>query len=126
MLESKDEHLIVAKERVPEFLKKIQQQLPIVHTFKGSILVGSVCSHPFDDTISSVVLSGRHVTVESGTGLVHTAPGHGHDDFVVCRENNIQAFCPVDDHGRYTSDVCEQLRGKSVLDEGKKTHDTYA
>lgn len=48
---------------------------------------------------------GDHVSLESGTGLVHTAPGHGLDDFVVCQPLKIDAFAPVNDYGKFTSEA---------------------
>jgi isoleucyl-tRNA synthetase len=47
----------------------------------------------------------RHATLEAGTGLVHTAPGHGADDYVVGREHGLEIFAPVDEHGRFTAEV---------------------
>jgi isoleucyl-tRNA synthetase len=48
---------------------------------------------------------GSHVTIESGTGLVHTAPGHGQDDYLVCKDYGIPPFSPVDDDGNFTVDA---------------------
>ena len=47
----------------------------------------------------------RHATLEAGTGLVHTAPGHGADDYIVGREHGLEIFAPVDEHGRFTAEV---------------------
>ena len=60
----------------------------------------------------------RHATLEAGTGLVHTAPGHGAEDYVVGREHGLEIFAPVDEHGRFTQDVGESvlnLPGRKVL-----------
>jgi len=115
------DHLIIAQERLKELGAKLKQTLEPLHTFTGDVLVGSTCAHPFDPKCESVVLDGSHVTLESGTGLVHTAPGHGHDDFFICKAQKIPAYCPVDDNGRYTAEVKEdKLQGKSVLDEGMR------
>jgi isoleucyl-tRNA synthetase len=51
------------------------------------------------------LLAGDHVTIESGSGLVHTAPGHGEDDFAVCRPHNIDILCPVNESGMFTNDA---------------------
>ncbi len=59
----------------------------------GDELEGTLCKHPMYDR-NSPILVGEHVTTESGTGLVHTAPGHGHDDFIVCKKYKIPVFCP--------------------------------
>ncbi|HQO39321.1 MAG TPA: isoleucine--tRNA ligase, partial [Spirochaetota bacterium] len=69
--------------------------------------------HPFIDRESKVVF-GTHVTLEQGTGIVHTAPGHGHDDYIVGLANNLEIFCPVDDEGKFTSDFPE-MKGMHVF-----------
>lgn len=66
-------------------------------------------------------LHGSHVTSSAGTGLVHTAPGHGQDDYLVCSKNGILPFSPVDQYGKYTSDLDPNLQefvGLKVLSEG--------
>lgn len=73
-------------------------------TFKGSELEYVTCSHPFYDR-ESVVILGEHVTLEAGTGCVHTAPGHGEDDFTVGQTYNLGVLCPVDDQGKMTSEA---------------------
>ncbi len=62
------------------------------------------CRHPFYDRDSIIVL-GSHVTLEAGTGCVHTAPGHGREDHDVGREYGLDAYSPVDDRGRFTPEV---------------------
>ncbi|HOP62261.1 MAG TPA: isoleucine--tRNA ligase [Spirochaetota bacterium] len=62
--------------------------------------------HPFVDRESKVVF-GNHVTLEQGTGIVHTAPGHGHDDYIAGLQNGLEIYCPVDDEGKFTSDFPE-------------------
>src|SRR5690625_4555735 len=63
-----------------------------------------VAKHPFYDR-DIVVMLGTHVTTEAGTGCVHTAPGHGEDDFYVAQEYGIEALCPVDDKGFFTNEA---------------------
>ncbi len=82
----------------------------LVKTFKGSELEGIECNHPFYDR-ESVLILGDYVTSDSGTGLVHIAPGHGMDDYLVCLKYNIKPYCPVDEHGKLTSDCGERLAG---------------
>ncbi|MGD8958846.1 MAG: isoleucine--tRNA ligase [Desulfobacteraceae bacterium] len=62
------------------------------------------CRHPLYDRDSLIVLGG-HVTLEAGTGCVHTAPGHGREDYEVGLQYAIDAYSPVDDHGRFTDEV---------------------
>jgi isoleucyl-tRNA synthetase len=70
--------------------------------------------HPFIDR-ESKVLFGDHVTVEAGTGIVHTAPGHGQDDYVVGLKYGLDVLSPVDHRGRYTKEYAE-MEGKSVFE----------
>ena len=58
-----------------------------------------------------MLILGDYVTAETGTGLVHIAPGHGEDDFNVCLKYGIKPYCPVDEHGKLTSDAGERLAG---------------
>ncbi len=62
----------------------------------------------------------RHATLEAGTGLVHTAPGHGAEDYIVGREHGLQIFAPVDQYGKYTDEIADwdgapSLRGMGVF-----------
>ncbi len=70
--------------------------------------------HPFIDR-ESKVLFGDHVTVEAGTGVVHTAPGHGQDDYNVGLKYGLDVLSPVDHRGRYTKEFAE-MEGKSVFE----------
>lgn len=90
----------------------------IVDDIPGSALVGARAQHPLDSSRLSVILSGAHVTTESGTGLVHTAPGHGQDDFAVCKLHGIQPLCPVNDSGHFTAEAGPRFEGKFILKEG--------
>ena len=82
----------------------------LVKEIKGSELEGILVKHPFYDRKSMLIL-GDYVTAETGTGLVHIAPGHGEDDFNVCLKYGIKPYCPVDEHGKLTSDAGERLAG---------------
>ena len=82
----------------------------LVNEIKGSELEGILVKHPFYDRTSMLIL-GDYVTAETGTGLVHIAPGHGEDDFNVCLKYGIKPYCPVDEHGKLTSDAGERLAG---------------
>ncbi len=73
-------------------------------TLKGAELEGSLAHHPFLSRESQLVLS-DHVTLESGTGSVHIAPGHGLDDYQVGLKYNLPIFSPVDEAGRFTEEV---------------------
>lgn len=71
---------------------------------KGSELEYVVCRHPFYDR-DSLVMVGEHVTLEAGTGCVHTAPGHGEDDFAVGQRYKLGVLSPVDDQGKFTTEA---------------------
>jgi isoleucyl-tRNA synthetase len=80
----------------------------IIGEFKGSELELMVCRHPFIER-DSLVIVGDHVTLESGTGCVHTAPGHGTEDFIVCQKykDKIGIVVPVDAKGYMTKEAGE-------------------
>ncbi|WP_130859816.1 isoleucine--tRNA ligase [Gracilibacillus phocaeensis] len=80
------------------------QEAKVIQTFKGVEAEHLVARHPFYDRDSVVVL-GEHVTTESGTGLVHTAPGHGEDDFVIGQKYGLDVLCPVDEKGYFTAEA---------------------
>jgi isoleucyl-tRNA synthetase len=80
------------------------ENVNVVKTFKGQEADRVVAKHPFYDR-ESLVMLGDHVTTDAGTGCVHTAPGHGEDDFYVCKQYGIEAFCPVDDKGVFTKEA---------------------
>lgn len=69
--------------------------------------------HPFIDRESKVIF-GRHVTLEAGTGIVHTAPGHGMEDYVAGLEHGLDILCPVDGRGLYT-DEYPDMKGTHIF-----------
>ena len=75
-----------------------------VKIFRGADLENHVCKHPLLDRESILILA-EHVTLDAGTGCVHTAPGHGQEDYEVGLKYNLPAYAPVDDDGRFTQDV---------------------
>jgi len=87
----------------------------IVAETDGAKLVGLKYRHPFCDRESSVVAA-DYVTLEDGTGLVHTAPGHGAEDYRTGLKEGLETYCPVRDDGTYDDTVPAWLRGKSVWD----------
>eukprot|EP00300_Choanocystis_sp_HF-7_P015042 c18915_g1_i2.p1 GENE.c18915_g1_i2~~c18915_g1_i2.p1 ORF type:complete len:812 (+),score=142.05 c18915_g1_i2:193-2628(+) len=116
VVSSNHKALIVATDRLAELRSTLQQPLPVIASCLGSDLIGVVCRHPIENR-NSPILDGDHVTIESGTGLVHTAPGHGLEDFLVCRDHGIDAFCPVDGAGVFTQEA-GSFAGLRVLGEG--------
>jgi len=93
----------------------------VLATFEGSKLAKTVFRHPFLER-DSMGLLGEHVTLEQGTGAVHTAPGHGQEDYVIGVENGLPIYCPVDGAGRFfqaegaPGKLPEELLGKNVWD----------
>ncbi|XMB85093.1 isoleucine--tRNA ligase [Mycoplasmatota bacterium WC44] len=91
--------LVVAKELLDVIKEELKwEKYEIIEEFKGSELVNMTYKHPLYDRVSPV-LPADHVTTEGGTGLVHTAPGHGQDDFIVGKKYGLDIYCPVDSRG---------------------------
>ncbi|MBI5190115.1 MAG: isoleucine--tRNA ligase [Nitrospirae bacterium] len=82
-------------------------------TLKGSDLEGINFRHPFIDRLSPVLV-GEHVTLEAGTGIVHTAPGHGQEDYEVGLKYGLEIYTPVDDKGKFMPEV-EGFAGQYVF-----------
>ncbi len=85
----------------------------IAATFKGAQLEGMKARHPFIDRDSLCVLA-DYVTLDAGTGAVHTAPGHGHDDYLTGMKYGLDIYCPVDGDGRFDETV-EHFAGQHVF-----------
>ncbi len=79
-------------------------QSSIIANALGAHLEGLVAHHPFYDRPSPLTL-GEHVTLDAGTGLVHTAPGHGREDYEVGLQYNLDVYSPLDDEGRFLESV---------------------
>jgi len=86
----------------------------VLDEFQGSALEGLKCKHPFIDRESVIILA-PFVTLDAGTGCVHIAPGHGYEDYEIGIQYGLDNYAPVDDDGRYTSDV-EHFAGQFVFD----------
>ena len=88
-------------------------------SFRGSALEGVEAQHPFLDRTSRVIVA-EFVTMDSGTGQVHIAPGHGSDDYIAGVENGLPILSPVDERGRFTEEVGVPVwAGKYVFDANK-------
>lgn len=100
-----NEKYLIAK----ELLETVAAQIgwtgyQVVQEFEGRQLERVVCSHPFFARDSLVIL-GEHVTLDAGTGCVHTAPGHGEEDFYVGKQYDLEVISPVDDRGCFTAEA---------------------
>jgi isoleucyl-tRNA synthetase len=101
----REENLIVVRELIGDFHAKTG--FALAETFeeiKGRALEGLLAKHPFLDRTSKVILA-NFVTTETGTGIVHIAPGHGADDYVAGQQNGLAVLSPVDDEGKFTAEV---------------------
>jgi isoleucyl-tRNA synthetase len=145
--EYKDEVYIVASELLEAVIAKCQLaaeddqgSVKVLARFGGSKLDRLEARHPWLDR-SSLLMVGEHVTLggeadaeteldvrdarekppasKAGTGAVHTAPGHGHDDFVIGKRYGLDIYCPVDNAGRFTPEV-EHFAGQSVFEANPK------
>ncbi len=90
----------------------------VVHRLRGDSLSGLSFRHPWLDR-ESVALLANHVTLEQGTGAVHTAPGHGHDDYNIGVQNGLEVYNPVDDQGRFVP-ATEYFAGLQVFEANPK------
>jgi isoleucyl-tRNA synthetase len=143
-VESGDEVYLVAAELLDVVAKRCNLTEPkVLARFSGSKLDRLEARHPWIDR-PSLFMVGEHVTLggeadaeteldvseardksattKAGTGLVHTAPGHGHDDFVIGKKYGLEIYCPVDNAGRFASDV-EHFAGMTVFEANPKIVD---
>ena len=101
------EEYIVAEDLLDHFCEEVdfnKEEITRTKEFKGAELDRLVARHPLVDRESLVIL-GDHVTTEAGTGVVHTAPGHGDDDFKVGQQYGLDVLSPVDDKGVFTAEA---------------------
>ena len=106
LIKAGEEYYVMANELYESALAAAEiTDYEVVGTIKGKELEYAVAKHPFIDR-DSLIIVGDHVTLESGTGCVHTAPGHGVDDFEVCRRyKEIGMVVPVDNKGILTEEA---------------------
>lgn len=117
-VECEGEILFMAKEMLEALGKVCKKDLSnIIGTCKGKDMEYAECRHPFEtiDRKSLVVLA-DYVTLEAGTGCVHTAPGHGADDFETGVRYNLPIICPVDGSGKLTAEAGADFAGMFVFD----------
>lgn len=113
LIKSGDEYYVMASALCAQAMSEAgKESFETVATFRGAELEHIKTVHPFLDRPSPIIL-GSHVTLESGTGCVHTAPGHGIEDFDVCHNNypEIPVIVPVDSQGRMTAEAGARFAG---------------
>jgi len=116
-LNGAEKHLVMAEALVDAFCAATaSEKLAVEKTFPGSELEGLLARHPFLDR-TATVYTADFVTLDTGTGCVHIAPGHGEDDYRLGQEHNLPLLSPVDDNGRFTEECgLPDFVGKYVFD----------
>lgn len=112
-------YLIVAADLVERLSEVLGTQMTVKATVKGKDLEHSTYRHPLSDRESPIVIGGDYVTTDSGTGLVHTAPGHGQEDYIVGQRYGLPILAPVDDNGNFTEEAGSFV-GLNVLGDGNQ------
>ncbi len=121
LIKCENEYYVMASALYESAMQEAEKtDYEVIATFKGSELELMTTAHPFLDR-SSLVIVGDHVTLESGTGCVHTAPGHGVEDFDVCHDHypQIPIVVPVDSHGKLTAEAGKLFEGLSTFKANK-------
>src|SRR5947209_8093007 len=117
ILSNQNERVLVAHKLYDQFIQQTGFAASEESIFRpGKQLAGLQTQHPFLER-ESAILAADFVTMDTGTGLVHIAPGHGEDDYWLGRANGLEILSPVDDHGRFTDEArLPNLTGKYVFD----------
>ncbi|GAA5795050.1 hypothetical protein HPULCUR_000401 [Helicostylum pulchrum] len=117
LVKIENDTFIVASDRVDALQTELKKEIVVLDQVAGQELLGCEYKHPlFDEKMP--IIGAQHVTAESGTGLVHTAPGHGMEDYEACLAHGIKPFSPVDDGGKFTKEAGEGLEGKEAFTDG--------
>ena len=118
LVEAGNDNYIMAKTLVEKSMEKFGVgDYKIAKTFKGKDIAGLEARHPFIDRNSRVVLA-EYVSMEDGTGCVHTAPGHGQDDYFTGKRYGLPVIMPVDPKGRFDK-TAGDLAGIKIYDANK-------
>tara|TARA_Y100001968_G_scaffold136503_1_gene124558 strand:+ start:10418 stop:13321 length:2904 start_codon:yes stop_codon:yes gene_type:complete len=97
--------ILIAEELLQKVSDILEKNFSVKAKVKGILLKGILYKHPLYERSSPIVIGGEYITTESGTGLVHTAPGHGVDDFNTGKKNQLPIICPVNEKGIFTKDA---------------------
>ncbi|KAH1173168.1 isoleucine--tRNA ligase, mitochondrial [Mauremys mutica] len=111
---------ILAANRVESTAAILDTQFEVISTCKGVDLENGSCAHPTIPGRESPFLPANHVTMAKGTGLVHTAPAHGMEDYSVASHHQLPMDCLVDEGGFFTEAAGPELQNKAVLEEGNE------
>jgi len=122
LVEAKGSYLIFAQDLLEAVSGKLKLADPkVLATFYGKELEGLECAHPFLDRRSKLVLA-DYVSRDEGTGCVHTAPGHGQDDYLTGKKYGLPTVMPVDPKGRF-DETAGEFKGMHVFDANGKIKD---
>ncbi|WP_040537504.1 isoleucine--tRNA ligase [Lentilactobacillus parafarraginis] len=118
--EDDDRQFVVASELVSKVSELVGwKNVKVVKTVKGADMEGVLAEHPFDHNRKLLTMLGDFVDLEEGTGLVHTAPGYGEDDYNVGRKYGLDIFAPVDNKGYLTKEAGPDFAGVFYDDANK-------
>uniref|UniRef100_A0A673TL31 Isoleucine--tRNA ligase, mitochondrial n=1 Tax=Suricata suricatta TaxID=37032 RepID=A0A673TL31_SURSU len=109
---------ILAADKVTSVASVLETTFEVISTFSGVDLESGTCTHPLIPDKASPLLPANHVTMTKGTGLVHTAPAHGMEDYSVASQHSLPTDCLVDEDGVFTEAAGPELQNKAVLEEG--------
>ena len=113
IVQTADERLLLAEALYESALERYGKSGEVIARIKGEDVEGLLLQHPFYDKHVPIIL-GDHVTADAGTGAVHTAPGHGQDDFTVGLKYDLEVYNPVGSNGVFLADT-EIFAGQSVF-----------
>ncbi|KGG16693.1 Isoleucyl-tRNA synthetase [Prochlorococcus sp. MIT 0602] len=112
--DSTDQLLILASDLLQDISEEIGSSLEKIASVKGAMFEGCFYKNPLLEKISPFVIGGSYITTQSGTGIVHTAPGHGLDDFNTGIKYDLPVICPVNSKGIFTAEA-GKYEGLNVL-----------
>jgi isoleucyl-tRNA synthetase len=119
VFETEGERVVIAEEMAESTFRDSKKTFSkLGRAVQGAKLEKIRCTHPFIDREIPLLIA-NYVTLDAGTGCVHTAPGHGQDDYVLCSAHGIDVYAPVDAEGRFEKEV-PQWVGESVWDANPK------
>lgn len=122
LTDSDDHYYLIADDLIVECGKSFELPTPIekLFTFAGDALEQCQYVHPLTNEHNLPFLPANYVLADKGTGLVHTAPPHGFDDYLTSLKHKIPMKGMLDNYGKYNDDAPEFLRGKEVLVDGNR------
>ncbi|CAL4319238.1 Isoleucine--tRNA ligase [Buchnera aphidicola (Periphyllus testudinaceus)] len=119
LIETKNKMFIISKERTNDIIKIItKKKYKIINNIKGKKLKNLYFFHAFFKTKLQIILS-THVVLDVGTGIVHTAPAHGQEDYIACKKYNIIPKNLIDSFGNYKKNIHKKLDQKNIFNINK-------